>query len=88
MRNQPSKNASAFASSLLQVPGREPGAADRDLAGRARRDIVGPAASTTRTSAPAGTPTEPSRRGAGGSGFDVIWWPASVIPYASIIGTP
>ena len=33
-------------------------------------------------------PTEPGIRAPGGSGFDAIWWLASVIPYASSIGTP
>ena len=39
-----------------------------------------PAGSTMAISAPAGTPTEPGCRAAGGSGFEVIWWLASVIP--------
>ncbi len=47
-----------------------------------------PEASTIRTSAPAETPTEPGTRPPGGSGFEVIWCVASVIPYASIMGTP
>jgi len=41
---------------------------------------------TTRTSAPAATPTVPGFRVEGGSWFDVIWCDASVIPYASITG--
>ena len=37
---------------------------------------------------PVCTPTEPGIRAAGGNGFDDIWWLASVMPYASSIGTP
>ena len=39
-----------------------------------------PAGSMTEISAPAGTPTDPGTRAAGGSGLEVIWWLASVIP--------
>ena len=51
VRNQPSKNASAFASVVVQVARRDAGAADRDLAGRTGRHVA-PAASTIRISAP------------------------------------
>ena len=40
------------------------------------------------TSGPAARPTVPGRRSPGGRGLDVIWWDASVMPYASITGAP
>src|SRR3954454_5293466 len=45
-----------------------------------------PASSMIATSGPAATPTEPGLRARGGSGFEAIWWAASVIPYASMTG--
>ena len=47
-----------------------------------------PSLSAMPISVPVATPTEPAIRFPGGSGFDAIWWLASVIPYASSIGTP
>ncbi len=40
-----------------------------------------------RIATPVGTPTVPARRSAGGSGFAAISWLASVMPYASSMGT-
>ena len=42
--------------------------------------------SIIQTSGPAGIPTNPGFWDLGGKGFEVIWWVASVIPYASITG--
>jgi hypothetical protein len=47
-----------------------------------------PWALTTRISVPVAAPTEPGLRRPGGSGLLATWWLASVIPYASITGTP
>ena len=46
---------------------------------RARLDVAA-VRSTIRISAPAGIPTDPSYRAAGGSGLEAIWWVASVMP--------
>ena len=39
-----------------------------------------PSTSMMATSTPVPGPTEPAFRSAGGSGFDAIWWAASVMP--------
>ena len=48
---------------------------------------VSPDVSTIRISGPPDGPTVPGFRVPGGSGLLAIWCAASVIPYASIIGT-
>ena len=49
---------------------------------------VFPSRLAMRISGPADGPTVPGLRCPGGSAFDAIWCAASVMPYASMIGTP
>src|SRR5262245_22141251 len=48
--------------------------------------IIAPDSDMIATSGPAATPTLPAFRGIGGSGLEVIWWLASVMPYDSSTG--
>ncbi len=87
VRNQPLVNERWFASGLSAYPG-------VTFSPRITASPVAPGASSVpsssmiATSGPAAMPTEPALRLAGGSGFEAIWCAASVIPYASITGTP
>ena len=65
-----------------------PGPADHDLAGLPGRERPAVARRRCRSRRRSATPTEPGLRSPGGSGFEAIWWLASVMPYASSIGTP
>src|SRR6266852_2119025 len=87
VRNQSSMNALSFASGLASYPGVTFGPRMTTSPVWPRGRIL-PSSSMIATSGPAGTPTVPALRARGGSGLQVIWWEASVIPKASTTGQP
>ena len=54
--------------------------ADDDLARPRRLPSNAPSGAMMAISGPAAGPTLPGLRAPGGSGFDAIWWAASVMP--------
>jgi hypothetical protein len=87
VRNQPSRKPVALASGLDSYPSTTFGPRTT-ISPCSPGDRWTQAGSTTDTWTPVPVPTVPGRRSPGGSGLEVIWWDASVIPYACTTGIP